>query len=279
MKLVVDEEKLRKLLTSFSSLTGLRIALFDSSHQEILSVPPVDCPFCQLVQSHRKGKDECEESNAKAFQVCEKSSELYRYACHAGLYEAMINLQSNGLVVGYLMFGQISPLPSGEIRRQKLLPLLKDASASDSEKKQAIDALSYQDEEKLESDSIILLALAKYAMSEQMLSYRKDNLFFLLDNYLLQHIKESIYVQDIADYFQVSRSSLYLLFHPYLPQGIASYIEQKRLEEAQRLLRENNDKISDISGQVGFDDYNYFCRRFHKAFGLSPREYRQKERH
>ena len=39
--------------------------------------------------------------------MCKHLQHLYIYQCHAGLTEAVVPIQSNGLVMGYIMFGQV----------------------------------------------------------------------------------------------------------------------------------------------------------------------------
>ncbi|MPZ20672.1 MAG: AraC family transcriptional regulator [Luteitalea sp.] len=42
----------------------------------------------------------------------------------------------------------------------------------------------------------------------------------------------------------------------------------------QTLLRETGLTIAEIASEVGFSDQSYFDKRFKRAFGLSPREFR-----
>jgi len=47
-----------------------------------------------------------------------------------------------------------------------------------------------------------------------------------------------------------------------------------RMEEACRLLRQTGRSITDVAGQVGYNEIAYFSRRFRSEVGLSPRQYR-----
>ena len=42
------------------------------------------------------------------------------------------------------------------------------------------------------------------------------------------------------------------------------------------MIRTTAMQISEIAASVGFYDYNYFSKVFHRKFGCSPREYRKK---
>ena len=45
---------------------------------------------------------------------------------------------------------------------------------------------------------------------------------------------------------------------------------------AEQMIRSTSMQISEIASNVGFYDYNYFSKVFHRKFGCSPREYRKK---
>ena len=44
---------------------------------------------------------------------------------------------------------------------------------------------------------------------------------------------------------------------------------------AEQMIRTTAMQISEIAANVGFYDYNYFSKVFHRKFGCSPREYRK----
>ena len=52
-------------------------------------------------------------------------------------------------------------------------------------------------------------------------------------------------------------------------------LQQKRLHQAARLIRETDLPVSDVITLVGYDNTSYFYRVFREEFGLTPRAYRQ----
>ena len=58
--------------------------------------------------------------------------------------------------------------------------------------------------------------------------------------------------------------------------SVADYIRSKRISMAEQMIRSTSMQISEIASNVGFYDYNYFSKVFHRKFGCSPREYRKK---
>lgn len=54
-------------------------------------------------------------------------------------------------------------------------------------------------------------------------------------------------------------------------------LQQRRLHQAEKLIRETDLPVSDIITAVGYDNTSYFYRVFREEFGVTPREYRQKQ--
>jgi len=55
-----------------------------------------------------------------------------------------------------------------------------------------------------------------------------------------------------------------------------AYLRRRRLELATRLLVESDRPVGEIGQEVGWPDANYFTRRFHSQFGLTPTAYRNR---
>ena len=273
MELEFHIERLNRLLKSFYQLTGIRIVIFDINHQEIASFPNYNCDFCKVIQNNKYGYSCCNKSNAKAFEHCLESDDLYIYNCHAGLIEAMINLKIDNTIVGFIMFGQISNINNKEERYNNLSnKTRKNLNISFS--KELSDKLIYIDEEKLNSVSIILLALAKYAISEKMVSIQQEQFISKLNDFIDKNIEDtSLTVNDFLRYFHMSKTCFYVAMDKYIGMSIAKYLKTKRLEYAKRILENSDISLMDLTSKVGFNDYNYFCRVFKKSAHMSAEEY------
>lgn len=55
---------------------------------------------------------------------------------------------------------------------------------------------------------------------------------------------------------------------------LVSYLNHVRLAHGARLLRETDRSIADIADATGFSDQSYFDKRFKRAFGRTPKEFR-----
>ncbi|MNR41474.1 Transcriptional activator NphR [compost metagenome] len=56
---------------------------------------------------------------------------------------------------------------------------------------------------------------------------------------------------------------------------INSYVMQKRMEEAKKMLLTKDDSISSISEKLGFNTTVHFSRTFKQYAGASPQMYRK----
>ncbi len=131
-----------------------------------------------------------------------------------------------------------------------------------------------KDDAQIQAAAKILEACTFYAIYDEMVMLRRQNFSDQLEDYVALHISEPLDSSSIAQGLGLSRSVLYLSCDKYLGMGIAEYVRNQRIEKAKHLLRTTSDKISVIAEDVGFADYNYFCRVFKKEAGSTPNQYR-----
>jgi AraC-like DNA-binding protein len=55
-----------------------------------------------------------------------------------------------------------------------------------------------------------------------------------------------------------------------------AYVTHLRLAEAARLLRGGMESIAEIANLTGFADQSHLDRKFKRAFGVTPRAFREK---
>ena len=94
-------------------------------------------------------------------------------------------------------------------------------------------------------------------------------------DYVLLHPSESYSPQRLADMAGLSKQRLSSLFRTQLGKSPMTYIKELKLTTAARRLLVSNLHINDIAYELGYEDSNYFIREFKRAFGCTPRQYRQ----
>lgn len=93
-------------------------------------------------------------------------------------------------------------------------------------------------------------------------------------SYVKTHLGEKITLEDVAQKFWVSSSTITHLFNRRLGISFYKYVMGLRLAEAKNLISEGM-PMEKIAIRVGFGDYSAFYRAFKKEFGVSPRQYLQ----
>lgn len=102
-----------------------------------------------------------------------------------------------------------------------------------------------------------------------------DRLVPLL-RWLEQNYPRKISVAEAARIAGLSEARFMRRFRQATGSTFVEYLNQIRLREAYRLLRETPLPVGEIAQQCGFTDQSYFDRRFKAYFGIPPRELRRR---
>lgn len=96
-------------------------------------------------------------------------------------------------------------------------------------------------------------------------------------NYVLKNYVKPLTLEEVAQQVHLSPAYFSYLFSREQGQTFTEFLIATRLEEAKELLKTDPAlSISDIAGQVGYEDANYFSRVFKKKTGNTPARYRKK---
>lgn len=96
--------------------------------------------------------------------------------------------------------------------------------------------------------------------------------------YITAHYHEPLTLGELSRQFYVSPSYLSRSFRKHTGFGLVEYIGITRVKEAQRLLRETDERVTDIAGSVGFESLSHFEKVFKSFAKQSPRSYRSQFR-
>ncbi|GGH47492.1 hypothetical protein GCM10008014_10860 [Paenibacillus silvae] len=92
--------------------------------------------------------------------------------------------------------------------------------------------------------------------------------------YLKQHYRSKIKLQQLANHIHVNAAYLGQQFKREMGVSFSEYVHRLRIEEARRLLRRTNMKISDIAFELGYHDAEYFTEKFKALTGELPSLYK-----
>lgn len=275
MLLDINIHKLTNLVESFYKLTKIKVAVFDDSFQEIFSYPEADSRFCSMMKRNTEMRHNCQESVRKLCERCKTQKRLVSFTCHAGLTEAVAPLYENNLIIGYIMFGQITTTRNKDELIEKAKELCKDYPLDAQEFDKTILKIPYKNNEQLMAASEIINAFTAYIYLEHIVALKKDETLSSIVDYIENNLSADLSTHALCDRFSVSKTVLYEITKPIMPDGIAKYIRSRRIEKAKTMICETDKSIEEISGLVGFLDSNYFRRLFKQLSGMSANSYRK----
>ncbi len=177
--------------------------------------------------------------------------------------------------------GQVSKV---QVRLLELLTLLSRATINAGADSQRVLRLNYQfmrELSRIESmeQMCYLIGRAKDAFLEQISSGGKKGHSRVLEP-VMQYIRENfrrsdLILEEIAQVVFLNPCYLSHLFKREMGCTITDYITKVRVEEAKRLLRNDNIPVSEVGMRVGYEDPSYFSKIFKKMVKYSPSKYRE----
>ncbi len=98
-----------------------------------------------------------------------------------------------------------------------------------------------------------------------------------MERYLRTHIREELTLEGVAAHFGLSTPHFAALFREQYRVSPMQYLNTLRMNKAARLLRLYPYSCKEVAERTGFGDPLYFSRRFRQFWGVSPRDYRNRE--
>lgn len=105
----------------------------------------------------------------------------------------------------------------------------------------------------------------------------QTELFRRADQYIFNNLA-TVNVTTLAQHLRVSERMLLNLFQSALGIRTVEYIQNIRMDIACQMLTTGRNAISEIAEQLGYADQFAFSKCFRKRFGISPSEYRKREK-
>ncbi len=274
MQLDFDFEKMKQLLTSFYKISGVRYSLLDMSGN-VLCCSSDFSPFCSRMNADEEGHDRCRKCDAHAVAYsAHMTAPYYTYRCHAGLLETIIPVRQLGDTIACIIFGQFvddGDMESQWLDTQKRIRFLPHPESL----RDPFLALQQIGPETIQGCADILNACSSYICMEGVIRRSSMSDEQLLDGYIAAHYTEKLTLDGMARALSMSKTRLCSIA---AGRGttVMTMVNQKRMEEAKRLLRHVNDRVSEVAHQVGIHDYSYFTKLFTRYVGETPSAYQKR---
>lgn len=99
-----------------------------------------------------------------------------------------------------------------------------------------------------------------------------------MTDFIRENYTEPISVIDIANSANISRRDCFRKFRDSMGITPIDYLDSVRIKAAVLLLSESDKTITEIGLDCGFESGSYFSTKFKKAIGISPAEYKKRQR-
>jgi len=96
--------------------------------------------------------------------------------------------------------------------------------------------------------------------------------------YVSEHPQESLTLQKAAGIAAMARNYFSVFFHRNTGVTFKYWVDLYRVKRAIGLLRSSNMQIIEVALDCGFADATTFTRTFRRIKGLSPREFRRRNK-
>lgn len=96
--------------------------------------------------------------------------------------------------------------------------------------------------------------------------------------YIHQHYSGELNMAIVSNHIQMNYYIFSFAFKQYTGKNFVNYLRDLRIEEAKKLLKDTDIKISEISARVGYGNPKHFMKTFKNLYGVSPSDYRNNSR-
>lgn len=105
--------------------------------------------------------------------------------------------------------------------------------------------------------------------------HRSSSEIVRIKEYIREHFKENITLEEIAGYIGMNPAYLSVFFKKETGQNFKTYLTQIRMTEAIRLLNQTDMKSYQLAEAVGYRDAKQFREKFKELYGVSPQQYKK----
>jgi len=267
-------EQLRSVCSDLYVTTGIKAVVYDADMRVLLAHPGAMGQFCSTVRKYGCLSKECLRCDHSGLARCRESGQFHIYRCHMGLTEAATPIIDGGMVIGYLLFGQL--LSEGDrdavLERIEILPDEGDRTIL----RAAVSAMESVSREKLAAAARLMTMCACYIRLNNILAAQQGALSVRIGKYIDQRLPDpALSIDQLTREFSISRSTLYTLSKQAFGMGITDYIRKMRLLRAETLLKTTDMPVFEIAAAVGLSDPDYLSRLLHRTTGKTPRQIRK----
>lgn len=107
---------------------------------------------------------------------------------------------------------------------------------------------------------------------EQIVKFQNSDEIYRVNSWIKENFKTDFTVEELASKTNMSVSGFHQKFKNAVGMGPIQCQKKLRLQEARRLMLDENKNVTDAAIDVGYESISQFVRDYKKIFGLSPKE-------
>lgn len=107
-------------------------------------------------------------------------------------------------------------------------------------------------------------------------SLNADNTMTKIISYIDYYYYEDLNLKVLGELFNYNSSYLGKKFKKHLGVYFHQHLDNVRMEKAKKLLEQDAYKVYEVSERVGYNNMDYFYKKFKRHVGMSPKEYQKK---
>lgn len=133
--------------------------------------------------------------------------------------------------------------------------------------------------DKIENKALLLMLLKEYInlakISETQFNIQPQDTLSSVLSYINENLDKPLTNEDMAEICHMHPNHFPRYFKLKTSQSPHTYIMQKRMESAKRLLEQTQMSISHIAEKTGMWDTAHLSKTFKRFYNISPKEYRK----
>lgn len=304
----VDTQALQVIQDDIAAVTDMAVLTVDHTGKPVTRHSRCT-DFCKAMRSATSSSRLCETCDFHGGHKAQSMQRPYVYKCHMGIIDVAVPLVADRQYLGSIMLGQVSTpkqeqmdglerllASSGSRKGAELqgelehhyqsLPVMpmeriqaiaglvthmSDYLIGNIRKTYVFGAGTLQAEQKQEKNRA---PLSKAKTISPLAAERASVRLKPALEHIREHFRLPLKLAEMAALCWVSGSYFSKLFRQVTGRSFPAYLNQLRVEEAERILQNSNETIVSIALSLGYEDCGYFIRVFKKSTGVTPAAYR-----
>ena len=285
---LADSREFEEFFRIVSSLTGIHITLIDPAQPswnkaKILHQRSSENLLCQFVQTRLEGRKACEKCDRAHVLLASNLRQGFFYGCHTGLTDIVVPVYIDGRHIATMNGGQVLTAPPSEEGFERFLKQNEKFRFDRKSVRKLYFQCPWLPEEKLQQVVRLLFFFANYfceigeKLKKVTYDTRRASVYRAID-YMEENFRDPLTLSDAARSAFLSPAYFSHVFRETTSTCFAHFLQQIRIREAKRLLRQTDRSVTEIAYDSGFNNLSHFNRVFRRLAGVNPTRYRSENK-